>query len=151
MSRYIVCIGCQKVTMLRCVAVCCSVLQREPPMRSTCTATYVALHCACRVSASHFVAVCCCSVLQCVAACCSVSFLCAPPARQHTSHYVVCIGCQKVIMLRCVAVCCSVLQHEPPMRSTCTATYVALHCVYRVSEIYFVAVCCCSVLQCVAA
>jgi len=105
MSRYIVCIGCQKVTMLQCAAVCCSVLQCAAVC---CSVILLRTQYARQPTSRYIVCIGCQKVtmLQCVAAC----------------------------VLPCVAVCCSVLQRDPPLRSTSMATSVALHCVSRVSE-----------------
>jgi len=71
-----------EVSVLQCVAVCCSVLQ--------CVA----------VRSSMRVAVCC-SVLQCVAVCCSVAVRGVVPLDLSRSQNVAAV-------LQCVAVCCSV-------------------------------------------
>ena len=71
-----------KVSVLQCVAVCCSVLQ--------CAAVFCSvLQCA---------VVCCCSMLQCVAVCCSV-----------LQCFAMCCSVLQCAAA-CVAVCCSVLQ-----------------------------------------
>ena len=125
---------------LRCVAVCCSVLQVTSSCSSSGYGPYdfpvfkrcVAVSCselqcvAARCSMLQYVAVCC-SVLQCVAACCSV-LQCQHRLRlmatcdttslivSSTSRFLVCCGglwCVAVVsgsVLQCVAGCCSVLQ-----------------------------------------
>jgi len=89
---------CQR--RLRCVAECCSVLQRAQVALSTSPAV-------------------CCSVLQCVAVCCSVR-------RWRCQHHLQCVAvCCSV--LQCVAVCCSVLKwccHLRTLQHTATPTDV---------------------------
>ena len=72
--------------MLKCVAVCCSVLQCNAVCCSVlqCVAVCCSVICSVLQCVLHCAAVCC-SVLQCVAVCCSV-------------------------LLQTIAVCCSVLQ-----------------------------------------
>ena len=115
--------------MLRCVAVCCSVLQCVPTALSFCIHTLfitalrpyhmwlVDLICVLQCvavccSVLQCVAVCC-SVSQCVAVCCSVSlqpFYSAytPSLLLHTRSNTWLVDC--ICVLPCVAVCCSVLQ-----------------------------------------
>ena len=69
-----------KISVLQCVAVCCSVLQ--------CVAV-------------------CCNVLQCVAVCCNV-LQCG--SWHPFTLQIFCSQCRTIGVLQCVAVCCSVLQ-----------------------------------------
>ena len=97
------------ISVLQCVAVCCSVLQcvavccsvwksRNVPIISVLQC--VAVCC----SVLQFVAVCC-RVLQCVAVCCSV-LQCVAVCCSVLQCVAVCCS-----VLQCVAVCCSLLQY----------------------------------------
>ena len=98
--------------MLRCVAVCCSVLQyvavfpkRAQAIQEPCkTGKRSVLQCvAVCCSALQCVAVCC-SVLQCAAVCCSV-LQCVAVCCSVLQYVAVCYS-----VLQCAAVCCSILQ-----------------------------------------
>jgi len=111
------------LSVLQCVAVCCSVLQCDTNVNESChRLRIVDVH---GSVDSDCVAVCC----DCVAVCCDVS--------QYVS-----LTC---IVLQCVAVCCSVLQmrmsHVTQISSwMCTAKRSVLQCVAM----------CCNCERCVA-
>jgi len=123
-------------SVLQCVAVCCSVLQCVTAVDQRRATTHSK-----DSGASNMAGEVCCSVLQCVAVCCSV--------------------------LQCVAVCCSVLQcgtvvdnRRTTTHSTdsgsgivagevcCSVLQCVLQCVVQ-CVLQSIAVCC-SVLQCIA-
>jgi len=144
--------------VLRCVAVCCSVLQ--------CVA-------ACCSVLQRFAA--CCSVLQCVAVFCSVlqcvAVCCSAFLSQDSSIYFV----KLIHIVRDCSVCCSVLQYVytvcdthslllAPLLFCCRCSRCPSFSVFRAFSLAFCisltdAVCCdvlrcgavcCSVVQCVA-
>jgi len=101
--------------VLRCVAVCCSVLLIKRVVPHTPTHQFVASHFwMYRVTQSVAV---CCSVLQCVAVCCSVLQCVAVCCSVLQCVAMCCVVLQYVAIcctvLHCVAVCCSVLQCAP--------------------------------------
>jgi len=138
------------VSVLQCVAACCSVLQRvadasakfsdDMYVSRTCPSDRVCVAACCSVLqrvaefARVLVTVC---VLQCVAACCSVSQCVADTGAKFSDDmYFICMCPSDYV---CVAVCCSVLQ--------CIAVYCSvLQCI----AVYCSALQCSSAWQCVA-
>jgi len=102
-------------SVLQCSTVCCSVWQYIAVWPLSCKGSH-AIRYAAWCSVLHYVIVCC-SVLQCVAVCCSV-LQCVASCHSVAlvlwteSRYPLCS------VLQCVAVCCSVLQ--------CVAVYCSV-------------------------
>jgi len=111
--------------VLRCVAVCCSVLQ--------CVAV-------------------CCSVLQCVAVCCSALQFVAVNNRRCDGawdrfHSCVAVCCS---VLQCVAVCCSVLHCIAVCSNLLRFAAVNDRCDVSCNRFRFCVAACCSMFHCVA-
>jgi len=100
------------LSVLQCVAVCCSVLQ--------------------------CVAVCCC-VLQCVAVCCSVLqgvVVCCRKTIQHKSFLMFECVAMCCSVLQCVTVCCSVLQKDNTTQVMSHVTYTLYNaCIHFTTRI----------------